>query len=51
MKEYLSITEMASLHQISRQTLIYYDRIGLFSPACTGENRVPLLPVLLRFRF
>ncbi|WP_195276480.1 MerR family transcriptional regulator [Anaerotruncus rubiinfantis] len=38
MKEYLSITEMASLHQISRQTLIYYDRIGLFSPACTGEN-------------
>lgn len=27
-----SITEMAEMHNISRQTLIYYDKIGLFKP-------------------
>ena len=27
----LSISQMASLHGLSRQTLIYYHKIGLFS--------------------
>lgn len=30
-----SISEMAEIHGISRQTLLYYDRIGLFRPAWT----------------
>ncbi|MDR2006955.1 MAG: MerR family transcriptional regulator [Acidaminococcales bacterium] len=34
----LSIGEMAKLHGISRQTLIYYDNIGLFRPVRTTEN-------------
>lgn len=37
-KGYLSISEMAELHGVSRQTLIYYDRIGLFKPEYTAEN-------------
>jgi DNA-binding transcriptional MerR regulator/effector-binding domain-containing protein len=28
----LSISQMAEIHTISRQTLIYYDKIGLFQP-------------------
>lgn len=28
-----AISEMASLFNVSRQTLIYYDKIGLFKPA------------------
>lgn len=32
MEKYLSISEMAVIHNISRQTLIYYDRIELFKP-------------------
>jgi DNA-binding transcriptional MerR regulator len=31
-EEYLSIGEMAKLHGITRQTLLYYDNIGLFKP-------------------
>lgn len=38
MKDYLSISEMAKLHKISRQTLIYYDKIGLFKPVHIGAN-------------
>ncbi len=34
----LSISEMAQIHDISRQTLIYYDKIGLFRPAITDET-------------
>ena len=34
----LSISEMAQIHDISRQTLIYYDKIGLFKPAITDEE-------------
>ena len=33
MKSYFSIGELSKLQNISRQTLIYYDHIGLFSPA------------------
>lgn len=33
MKDYFSIGELADFQQISKQTLIYYDKIGLFQPA------------------
>ncbi len=32
-KREFSISEFAALMGVSRQTLIYYDRIGLFRPA------------------
>ena len=34
----LSISEMAQIHRISRQTLIYYDKIDLFKPDIVEEN-------------
>lgn len=34
----LSISEMARIHKISRQTLIYYDKIDLFKPDIVEEN-------------
>ena len=33
MNDYFSIGELADFQQISKQTLIYYDKIGLFRPA------------------
>ncbi len=39
---FFTISEFAKLMGISRQTLIYYDRIGLFKPAKTLENRYRL---------
>ncbi len=33
-----SISEMAGLFDVSRQTLIYYDKIGLFKPAVVTEE-------------
>lgn len=33
-----SIGEMASLFDLSRQTLIYYDKIGLFKPAMLSDD-------------
>lgn len=38
MKKFLSISEMAELHNISRQTLIYYDKIELFKPDHVDEH-------------
>lgn len=38
MENYLSISEMASIHSISRQALIYYDKIELFKPVHIDEN-------------
>lgn len=35
----LSISEFSKLCGLPRQTLIYYDRIGLFSPICVKENK------------
>ena len=32
MKDYLSITEMAKLRDLTTETLRHYDRIGLFKP-------------------
>lgn len=34
----LSISQMASLHGLTRQTLIYYHKIGLFCPQTVKEN-------------
>ncbi|MDM5200214.1 MerR family transcriptional regulator [Fictibacillus enclensis] len=38
MERYFSISEMASIHGVSRQTLIYYDKIELFQPVHIDEN-------------
>ena len=38
MKNMFSVGELARYQDISRQTLIFYDRIGLFKPAFTAEN-------------
>lgn len=38
MEKYLSISQMAELHNISRQALIHYDKIELFKPTYTDEN-------------
>lgn len=37
-KKFLNISEFARISGVSRQTLIYYDRIGLFSPAYAARN-------------
>lgn len=37
-KEFLTIGQMAKLHDINKKTLLFYDQIGLFSPELTGEN-------------
>lgn len=36
--EKITISEMSKLHGISRQTLIYYDMIGLFKPESVDSN-------------
>lgn len=38
-KKYLNISDFAKISGVSRQTLIYYDRIGLFSPAIVANNK------------
>ncbi len=38
MENYISISQMAKLHGITRQTLIHYDSIGLFTPITVNEN-------------
>lgn len=38
MKDLYAISEMASMFGVTRQTLIYYDRIGLFSPAYVNDE-------------
>lgn len=53
-----AISEMASLFNVSRQTLIYYDKIGLFKPAVVNEKgyrfysptQIPLMRAILRMR-
>jgi DNA-binding transcriptional MerR regulator len=37
-KSLISISEMAKLHGLTRQTLIYYDEIDLFKPVRVDEN-------------
>ncbi|URZ16578.1 MerR family transcriptional regulator [Clostridium felsineum] len=38
MENYLSISQMAKIHNLSRQTLIYYDKIDLFKPIYIDKN-------------
>ena len=38
LEKYLSISQMAELHNVSRQTLIYYDKIELFKPKYIDDN-------------
>lgn len=38
MKNYFSIGELSKMQNVSRQTLIFYDKIGLFCPAYTDPN-------------
>lgn len=38
-KKFFNISDFARISGVSRQTLIYYDRIGLFSPAYIAENK------------
>ncbi len=38
MDGYYAISEMARMFDLSRQTLIYYDRIGLFHPAVVNDE-------------
>lgn len=38
METYISVGKMAEMHNISRQTLIYYDKIGLFKPYKVDKN-------------
>lgn len=37
-EDYLTVSQMAKLHHVSRQTLIYYDHIGLFRPLITDDK-------------
>lgn len=37
-KDGISISEMARIHGLTRQTLIYYDNIGLFKPERVDSN-------------
>lgn len=37
-ENYLSVSKMAEIHGLSRQTLIFYDKIGLFCPAVVTER-------------
>lgn len=53
-----AISEMASLFNVSRQTLIYYDKIGLFKPAVVNEKgyrfysptQIPLMRLICMLR-
>ena len=37
-QSYFTAGELANIFGISKQTLLYYDRMGLFSPAFISEN-------------
>lgn len=53
-----AISEMASIFGVSRQTLIYYDKIGLFAPAEVNEKgyrfysptQIPLMRLICMLR-
>lgn len=53
-----AISEMASLFNVSRQTLIYYDKIGLFKPAVVNKKgyrfysptQIPLMRLICMLR-
>lgn len=37
-QNYFTAGELANIFGVSKQTLLYYEKMGLFSPACIGEN-------------
>lgn len=37
-KQYCTVGEFANLCNVSKQTLQYYDRLGVFSPEAVGDN-------------
>lgn len=37
-EKYISISEMGKIHNLSRQTLLHYDHIGLFKPTFIKDN-------------
>ena len=37
-QSYFTAGELANIFGISKQTLLYYDKMGLFSPAFVSEN-------------
>lgn len=37
-EQYLTISEMSEIHSLSRQTLIYYDKIDLFKPIMVDDK-------------
>ncbi len=39
LNNFMSISDFAKMSGLSRQTLIYYDKIGLFSPAVVADNK------------
>ena len=41
-KKYFSINEFAQFARVTRQTLLFYDKIGLLYPASRGENNYRL---------
>ena len=53
-----SISEMANIFNVTRQTLIYYDKIGLFRPAAVNEKgyrfysptQIPLMRLICMLR-
>lgn len=53
-----TISEMANIFDVSRQTLIYYDKIGLFRPAAINEKgyrfysptQIPLMRLICMLR-
>ena len=38
MEDYFSIGELSRYQNISKQTLIFYDKLGLFQPAYVDPN-------------
>ena len=42
---YLTISEFSKIAEVSRKALIFYDRIGLFSPAYTGKMVTGTIPM------
>ncbi len=41
-KKFFTVSEFAKISGVSRQTLIYYDNIGLFCPVSVAENKYRL---------
>ena len=49
--KYLSVSEFANMFNVSRQTLIYYDKIDLFKPVSYTHLTLPTKPYGCRSRW